>query len=373
MTRRKRVESRIPDDWQPEDGYTFWVLCAPKSEQWSTVIRTAIFILTRGRYWDADTGSILETQAIAREIESSLMQCDDLVANLELIAQELAQLASINASLQGMLEAMEAIQGAISGIEQANVEISVSATSRNTLLAEANASASTSSFAEALAYAGASAVSWPATMPPNITPPLIEGGTPPQPGDDTEYGFTDTPVPFNDTSDPGDISCQVAWELVEAVRVFLEVGLSFFRTTTTLVPFTAAMQLVASAAEWMEREEALPFILPRPIAAALAASLAGVALTDDVELHLEGMVEFVQDNHDDLRDIIYCVRVLGNSAVAGVKDIAEYVAGAGELTLVQKAQLGMLFSVVHVSGVVFDMVDYPLPTVNTQDCTSCGQ
>lgn len=373
MSKKRRNEQPIPNDWLPEDGYTTWVLCAPKSEQWDNVIRTAIFLLTRGRLWNADTGSILETQAIARDIEESLMNCDELTTNLALIADRLAWLENINEAVEGLEGVLEGMSTLIDALTVSNIEISVKAESRNVLMAQANASASTSSFAEALAYLSAEAVSWPAVMPPNITPPLIETGTPPQPGDDIEYGFVNTPVPFNDNSDPGDIACQVAWELVEAIRVFLDVGLTFFRTTTSIMPFTAAMQLVASAAEWMEREEQLPFLLPRPVAAALAASLASVALTDDVEQHLGGMVDFVQDNHQNLTNIIYCVRVDAKSAAAGYKDLVSYVAGDLGLTLAQKAQLGMLFSVAHISGVIFDMVDYPLPEVNTKQCTSCGQ
>lgn len=70
---------RIPNDWDEQiDGYVSYMLCCPNSPDWKAYVTGAIYELTRGRGWDEDTGSIIQTQNIAKEIFESMTNCNDL-------------------------------------------------------------------------------------------------------------------------------------------------------------------------------------------------------------------------------------------------------------------------------------------------------
>lgn len=75
-------QGNIPDDWEGE--YCKFAVCWPKSAQWLAVLRGVLTIPARGRFWDGNTGSILEAQSVIREtfdtnlhLEESLMSCND--------------------------------------------------------------------------------------------------------------------------------------------------------------------------------------------------------------------------------------------------------------------------------------------------------
>lgn len=72
----------IPNDWD-STSYHLWVFCAPASQDWDSIVRGAMLDLTRGRSWDASTGSITDTQTIAREMYDTMAICDELVAALQ--------------------------------------------------------------------------------------------------------------------------------------------------------------------------------------------------------------------------------------------------------------------------------------------------
>ena len=83
----------IPDDW---DGETWCaaVVCWPRSDQWNSILNGLITSLTRGRNWDASSGSILSAQEVGyqildQNIEAGCgMSClDDLNATLEALVQ----------------------------------------------------------------------------------------------------------------------------------------------------------------------------------------------------------------------------------------------------------------------------------------------
>lgn len=57
----------VPDDWNGEDWQCVQVEW-PNSPQWTGLLTGILTLLTRGRYWDERTGSIRDTQAVAREI-----------------------------------------------------------------------------------------------------------------------------------------------------------------------------------------------------------------------------------------------------------------------------------------------------------------
>lgn len=83
----------IPDDW---DGvsYHLWAFCAPASVGWDGIMRGAIYDLTRGRSWDGNTGNIVDTQEITKEIYNTMSICDDVIAGLSGIEQAIIGLGS---------------------------------------------------------------------------------------------------------------------------------------------------------------------------------------------------------------------------------------------------------------------------------------
>jgi hypothetical protein len=91
------MEIPIPNDW---DGISFcrWAICWPESVLWEAILRGLVTNPSRGRFWDADTGNILEVQEAflpALDYNSQLkevfMACDD--QGLTLIAQAINNLA----------------------------------------------------------------------------------------------------------------------------------------------------------------------------------------------------------------------------------------------------------------------------------------
>lgn len=75
----------IPDDWNGID-YCCYLVTWPNSTQWNGILTGFITTPTRGRFWDAGSGSIADAQAIGDEIvsrtigECNYMAClDDLV------------------------------------------------------------------------------------------------------------------------------------------------------------------------------------------------------------------------------------------------------------------------------------------------------
>lgn len=49
----------------------------PEGEPWFTTLKSVIYKMTRGRFWDRDTGVIVDTQQIARAIYNSVQDCSD--------------------------------------------------------------------------------------------------------------------------------------------------------------------------------------------------------------------------------------------------------------------------------------------------------
>lgn len=100
----------IPDDWnEATDGYVCVFLCAPNSRLWRAIIRGKIYELTRGRKWDADTGNIKDTQAIAWEILESMCManCQDIVDALNSIA--------VSLSTDGLTRAVRELTAVVGG------------------------------------------------------------------------------------------------------------------------------------------------------------------------------------------------------------------------------------------------------------------
>ncbi len=178
----------IPDDW---DGVTFvnHVICWPDSVLWKGILAGLVTYPTRGRFWDGATGSIVAAQAAGRQIiqqntdsQGEIMGCSDIVT------------------------ALQAIQQAVIGIENAQVNIEVSSNSQATAAAQANAILVDLSKQIAISQAWANSIAQSTVgitieNNVNITIGSVSPTKPPQAAQQTETGITTTPVPSNEICD----------------------------------------------------------------------------------------------------------------------------------------------------------------------------
>ncbi len=67
------MKGNIPTDWDGETWTEFCVPC-PDSDGWRAALLGAIYTLTRGRRWSADSGTIVDAQAVGREILQGMME-----------------------------------------------------------------------------------------------------------------------------------------------------------------------------------------------------------------------------------------------------------------------------------------------------------
>lgn len=178
----------IPDDW---DGQSWcnYVVCWPDSTLWRGILAGFLTQAARGRFWDASTGSILDVQAVGREIieqntdsGGEILGCSDLIA------------------------ALQGIEAAVQAIETAQVNIAVSADSTATSTAQANAILVDLSKQIAIAQA------WAESMAQvqvgvhiennvNTTIGSVSPTNPPILEQEPETGISPTPAPSNELCD----------------------------------------------------------------------------------------------------------------------------------------------------------------------------
>jgi len=63
------MQMPIPDDWDGET-YCCHIVEWPDSPAWRTILAGLLLNPTSGRFWDGDTGIIIDAQAVGREIET---------------------------------------------------------------------------------------------------------------------------------------------------------------------------------------------------------------------------------------------------------------------------------------------------------------
>lgn len=81
----------IPNDWDGESTEV-WMVCVPASEMWRIAFRNAVRMLTRGRYWDGETGTITQAQAIGWSVYRDMSTCNEIVDALNGISSAIGNI-----------------------------------------------------------------------------------------------------------------------------------------------------------------------------------------------------------------------------------------------------------------------------------------
>jgi hypothetical protein len=90
----------VPSDWDESMGYAIGVVCFPNSRQWLINVKSAIYLLTRARAYDFETGYWLGIEPLTVDIWESFMSCD-FNTLIELGQQHIQTQRMIVAALQG--------------------------------------------------------------------------------------------------------------------------------------------------------------------------------------------------------------------------------------------------------------------------------
>jgi len=205
----------IPSDWDGED-WACLIVEWPNSVEWLGILRGLITTPTRGRFWDSQTGTITEAQAIGLEIEerNPVSSCDEIVAQLTAIATAVEN-----------LDVSQDLQVAI----QTNIEnnINLVATAVSTSLATQTSLLVASSVASSVANANAFA--WAEAIAQNTTGIQIINNTeiqfrpiavgidqPPTATEETPTGITSA----TESTTPSEI-CKRAYWLVRGLKELL--------------------------------------------------------------------------------------------------------------------------------------------------------
>lgn len=97
----KKTFYPIPPNTPYDGPGSLFLVCVPDDQIWKTAFREAVRQLTKGRYWDRDTGSIIEAQNVGREIYNSMINCTELMTRLLGIENAIRDLA-LSSGTQGV-------------------------------------------------------------------------------------------------------------------------------------------------------------------------------------------------------------------------------------------------------------------------------
>lgn len=206
----------IPNDWAGEDWECF-IVEWPNSVQWIGLLRGLITTPVRGRFWDGETGSIIDAQNIGLEIEgrNPVTVCEEMVTALQ----------GIQTAVEG-LELDSTLQVAIQTNIQNNIDLVATA------VADSLAAQSVELVAASLSQASAQATAfaWSKAIAENLLSVQIINNTevtfrpievavdpPPQPSEAGPTGITDV----LDSTTPSEICKRVYWLVRGAVEFFV--------------------------------------------------------------------------------------------------------------------------------------------------------
>ncbi len=73
-----------------------FMMCVPDDQMWKTAVREAVRQLSKGRYWDRETGVITDAQETGWEIYNSMIDCTEILSKLDAIAVAIGKVALSN-------------------------------------------------------------------------------------------------------------------------------------------------------------------------------------------------------------------------------------------------------------------------------------
>lgn len=282
----------IPDDWDGET-YTLQLVCWPDSVLWNGILRGLITVPTRGRYWDAKTGSVVGAQAIGQEIidknidsQGEIMGCADVVT------------------------ALDAIAAAVTAIKQAQVNIEVSAEAQATSAAQANAIMVDLSRQIAISQAWAQSIAetnLSVTIENNVSLTIgsVSPARPPLAAQEPETGISVTPVPSGEYCDKATYLVDAGIAYIKALQD-LSLGIGDFTISAMygwIAEALAAIPLLTGAG--------LPTpIMPAVVLAAAAGEIYGQALRGVFRTTAQEAKDFLDVNRESLICLFY------NAAIA---------------------------------------------------------
>lgn len=282
----------IPQDWTPEDGYTYYVLCWPCSLEWSILLRALLRTGEKGRFWDANTGSIKDIQSTFADIVSSntdtmgvFMGCNDLITTLGEIRAAIDAIEAVQIDIQTSAEAQASAQ--------TNLNVSIN----NMAQAIAVSQAWSNSIAQVFNY-----INVEVTVSQTLN--TVSPTQPPNVADVAETSFTDTLA-------DSDYYCGRVVFLVDGAIEFFRylqatsVAIGTLTINTAFGWISEALYAVAAYFGWL----ALP--VPAASLAILASNLFAEFVKGSLSLTTDAAYNFVLDRRDEIVCALY------NAATAG--------------------------------------------------------
>lgn len=285
----------IPTDWNGTD-WVCVILDWPNSETWLSLLRGFISEPARGRFWDAKTGSITDTQAIGLDIigRNNLIGCTEILLALQGI--QLA-IEGLDVSNQQQVTIQTSISNNVTAVSNA---IATSLASQTSLLVSSNvasAAAVSSSYAWSQAFSqtmvGVEVINnYPAQMR------QVEPGTttPPEAPEETATSITavlDSTVPL--------AICERSYWLVagaqEFFRLLYQAALWY---EGTILAMAGAMADAFWGVAALSSPSARRYLMPASILLTLGHNLNALYVQDALVPGMALVNDFINDNFDQL-------------------------------------------------------------------------
>lgn len=362
------AQNPIPSDWNGQD-WQCYILDWPNSVQWSGLLRGLITLPTRGRFWDGSTGSILNAQAIGREIENRnpIMDCSEIVTALDAIT---AAINAIDVSQQQSLIVQQDISA--SATATASATAALQATMKQQSIAISN------SYAWATAFAQSTASVKIINQVSLECRPLQPGVTePPQPQEETETGITSTPQ----SSDADEICKRVFW-LVYTVRTMFN---HWFSTSiwvqSSILSFLGSLSVGLSVAALKGNPSQKAILVPAAALLQAAHFLTQLYYEDLVQVCISDLSEWINNDFECIiADVVTGLTNEDSTLEIQAVIMGRYLSYSGETFkgkfvnfLPLLFNLGSLAAMYYVTSVWSGLPDIPAEFGGTAICTVCGE
>jgi len=301
------MSSPIPDDW---DGQTWecYLVAWPKSTQWGAILRGFITTPTRGRFWDANSGSITDAQAVGRLIteENAEMQCNDLLTVLGEIRDKIADIdvtnqsqVTVQTNINNNVNLVATlISQAIAAQSQSQSSVSISVAN-----AQAFAYAWSQSFAQSLV-----GVSITNNYPSQLRPILPDVGSEPTTEEQTSTGIT----PVHADPSQTELCKRVFWLLDNVRQIILRIDATKnWINSGVLAVLGSVADAVTVSAITKAGAPTKRYLIPASVLLQ-AVHLIAQLITDNHFLDWIGEVKSAYENNfDSLYLSLYCAAAEG--------------------------------------------------------------